>query len=405
VAQCLDLDPHNPRVNSGRLFEQFNQHGWRLGVSGWDSRVRIARSFRQEIPKHIQTAAYGHGRGGKRVMLKTGFSPSGRALTREEQEYRERLYQKSMLTPAGHLLAPVVEYMRSQSGKVFRRTLKQNRDATGLYIGAMPTLTDYELSRYQSAERVHSGVEYSDGRFYFGGYNDSRIYTTEDCHPNTYPREVRRIAFGGAPEIDMTSLHPAIAARQLGVGSMLDILPNRFWDPMCVYCEVAPEREDLLKEAFCSLVNGMSLVSARKLIAEGEPRKGRAGLGVEVADRFSRWRCVVELISKREQFIRDRCREEHWYDADGRDIWQGASHDDTKTAFYAYLTSFEALIMLGPLPLFVKDPNAHILSWLHDGLTYVYGDKAEAERFQRAVIAALDKAAADMNIPSYARLK
>lgn len=75
-----------------------------------------------------------------------------------------------------------------------------------------------------------------------------------------------------------------------------------------------------------------------------------------------------------------------------------ASGRKARSLMAQQVQSFELKLMLSIFPLFRDEKDAHIVSWLHDGLTVWFTDKHEQEQLIRRIKSTFDSQCQAMRI-------
>ena len=388
------------------------------GDGNSDSENSIARDLQgQDFRSEKQTGDLS--RAGSSYIGQVWFV-SGLPTSRRSRRTADRMHEKAIqshknVIGVGHP-AYALSQLLHRSKRTLVRVLTQNWPKVLQAIEALPEATPKQQRSKEWCLRICYQLRDFPQIQYGRCGGSPRIYAQ---HANVlqFPRDIRKIAFAGAYELDLCAAQLAIIARIWEVTPIQNFLESKgkFWSYMLQGNCLDPEFKPILKTTLYSLIFGMGKGGLMHALSTGEAH-GMPGIGRYKARVILAHPFMSALLDARER-ISERIESEGGaMDAWGN--WQplGAINIDTSNAlpgpasrqpditlskksrnkrlcsFLACIAQgYELRLMSSIVPLLSHSQQIYPLAWLHDGITIHFGNVTKVDR----QIAKLQKAVAD----------
>lgn len=366
---------------SGQFLEEFSKNVWPLVISAPRHWLGQARTVERNIPEPVQLAldaAYpdpatdrvwlGSGVG----VTHDGVRKAGNTYQMEMREFADRMTQ-------GHPARELLDFLNGLSPTCLRKILAANWDDLVAAWDAMPAGTDHERARRRQAQCILLHLQDRPPLIYCSSDRTPRAFAL-GLSVNSLPRELRKIALRGCVELDARACQLAIVARQWGLTNLTGVLETRrsVWTELTGHLGLDAETyKPTIKRLVYGIVFGAREVSLRAWMRDGD--EGIQPVTNEQADAFLGHPLIAELLAGRNERLREIRRDKFVMDAFGQRREYDGREVRHRSLLAQEVQSYEVALMMSLLPRIQRNyEDVHVVSWLHDGLSLWFSDKAKA---------------------------
>lgn len=355
-------------------------------------KMQEARTVARALPKEIEAAWLAEDAAlddGDRVWFVDGRSAARASKYRHVVRCNEELREIAAEVNESHPAHELITYLNGHPQTVLSRLLRSNWEAMKQAYHALPDGDEGDSKgARQSKLACHRTLhQISD----FGRV----LYNTADKTPRIYamgstinqlPRHIRKITLRGCVEFDVRACQLAIVARLWNLPRLAHFIGQRdksIWEEFQERVGGGPEYKDLFKRAVYAIVFGMQRRNLHRLLLNG----GENMPGLEDREKVRRFLShgiITELLRERARQLAHLRRNGEIVDAFG--LVTKKKGRTLRSLMAQQVQSYEMKLMLSVLPLIKSNKNAHIVSWLHDGITVWFTDKSEAAQLTARIV-------------------
>lgn len=409
IAELVGQHSHAHGFKAERWLHEFAHNVLPLDLQDYRYVEGKARTAHAHLDEAILTARFQEQvqkSKGTRVELVTGQQVTVRERRRQLEHYKQSLAESAAQIAPDHPAWELLEYLNSRPQTLLHKYWKQNRQRVVATIAQLPSDTNQQWETKQWCQRAFTLIDELPNLFYSSTPRSPRLFA-QSMNLNQLPRDLRRIIFTGAVELDLRACQLAVVARQWDIPLLQDFLESggSIWSELLSAVSSGPEKKDLLKRAVYAVVFGMSPTNLRHLLNEGDGED--SGLGNQATQMFLHHPLIQALLKARSRQQKLIKQARGCADAFGRwhvlsqDAREGDSEAPGMTSLMASVVqSYELKLMLPILPILKSNQQIYILSWLHDGVTLHFGNKSKQEEQIRRLQKAVARQAREMGICS-----
>lgn len=418
VASLVGVSPHQRGFSALAWLSAFSRDVLPLNPSTYRYSEGKARVIAPEISPALleaceQEAAQhqAEGRASERVWFDSGLPVSRRNQRLVAQEYEQYLKRQSLSIRMDHPARELLMYLVEQPQDRLLKVLRENWPAVRAAVTAMPKRTEREWMRRQWCELLLIRLDGFQKLYYASSPKTPRLFTI-GANLHQFPRDLRKMALAGAVECDLRASQLAVVARLWDIPSLQAYLKSgvSVWQDLADGIGVPLEDyKPILKASIYSIVFGMSRSEIKWQLAHGTAFE--EGVGQAAAGRFLKLPIIAPLLEARDHMLYKIGRECGGYDAWGRWLYTAQETrpvrgrlrqvPDSPSVLSAIVQSYELKIMLSVLPVIKSDRQIYLLSWLHDGVTLLLGNKTKAERYIRRLKSVVQREAEALQVSTW----
>lgn len=383
VAHCQGVHPKSHGFNALRFLEAFSEDVFPLRIIAHSYIEGRARVVCPEMPAdaaeligRIRQAHISHLNGC--LWFDTGEPVSRRSLKARQDEYAAHLQAIEDMVPQDHPARRIVHHVRKHRPKV-ARVIRERLDRIREDIAALPDgpaawHSGRLLGQLEIFPYVYYGVSDRTVRLHALGSN-----------PHQFPRALRKKLFDGLIEADLKAAQLSIVARLWDVESLQALLREgkSVWQVLADYARLPlATYKPQLKRTMYSIVFGMAKVNLIRQLTDGEPLQPETALSRRQALRLLRHPVLKELLAARAQQIKRVNWDGGAEDAYGQ--WHSVGLGRSARSVLAHVVQSHELKLMEPvLDVLDRQPQLYLISWLHDGVSLLPGNRTKAERYCR----------------------
>ena len=348
---------------------------------------------------------------------RTVYFLSGRKVTDRTKRQQNKLIKQENLNKmieAGIQTesSEVLDYVNQLADYVGRQT----RDAVEPLKHLVATMPE-TLSK-DATRRVIAGIEHNPQQVYRSKEHTARVFA-QGCSVNLLPREFRKFLLscfdtdgqGKVWELDLAHAHLAIVAKLWELPRTTALLEQAHttsssaWSDFLDYLELDGAYKSTIKTNILPIIYGIGKRKLKDRFIHGSMASNRFIKGVgdpEIYEAFLTHPVVDELLTARTKVFRELERSRGGYDAYGNRIERyknGRFHAPSTMSSIAQ--SYEKRIMAALVAKVRTYRRVYLLSWLHDGATFLFGDSSKMHSQIRGLQRAVDDAAQDLGIHTH----
>jgi hypothetical protein len=405
VAALVGVNAHTHGFNASEWIEAFSRDVMPLDSCDHRYSEGQARIINPQISPDVLSALAAERQrddnDGEAVWFATGVPVSRRNLRAAQDDYGAYLLALSQGVDETHPAYDLIQYLLAQPQGALEKVLKANWPFVREAVRGLPMSTESERATREWCDRVLDNLDTFRRVYYADSPKTPRIFAV-GTNVLQLPRAVRKVAFAGQVEMDLSAAQLAVVARLWGIPELQTVLESgmSIWTELLTWIDKPTTYKAIVKRTVYSIVFGMGRKKLVEQLAQGDSQDD--GVGEDAAERFF-------LHPLAEALLKARSRQRRAVEAaggaeDGFGRWVAVEwvtpsrrgkrkRKNTASVLASVVQSYELRLMLSILPVLQAEPQIYLLAWLHDGITLHFGNGSKQERQIRRICRAVQERA------------